>query len=273
MTTRVARRVHATRLLGRASHQLSSAVRSAAALLLATLALISGLLSITVLPAAAASTAVSLGAQSSPLGPNGGQTTFPVSVTGADSKPINISAISGFPAGTTFSGAPSCLVGAASDSFTLTVTVPGPVTPGTYAPVVTVTRWTGGSCPGTGTQSQFSSAASTFQVGQAQTISFTGPGTGTVGNSATLTATGGGSGNPVVFSIDASSGTGVCNVSGTNGTTLNYTGAGSCVVDANQAGNGTYFQATQVSQTVTVGKGTQTISFTPPASGSVGTST
>ena len=34
------------------------------------------------------------------------------------------------------------------------------------------------------------------------------------------------SGNPVVFSVDASSGSGVCNVSGSNGSTVNYTGAG-----------------------------------------------
>jgi hypothetical protein len=51
------------------------------------------------------------------------------------------------------------------------------------------------------------------------------------------TPTGGGSGNPVVFSADPSSGTGACTVSGTNGSTVDYTGAGSCVIDANQVGN------------------------------------
>ena len=76
-------------------------------------------------------------------------------------------------------------------------------------------------------------------IDASQVISFTGPGTGTAGGSASLTATGGGSGNPVVFTVDASSGAGVCHVSGTNGSTVNYTGAGSCVIDANQAaGNG-----------------------------------
>lgn len=85
-----------------------------------------------------------------------------------------------------------------------------------------------------------------------QTISWTPPTTGTAGNSTTLSATGGGSGNPVVFTVDASSGSGVCSVSGTNGTTLNYLAAGSCVVDANQAGNTNYLAATQVQATITV---------------------
>ena len=87
-----------------------------------------------------------------------------------------------------------------------------------------------------------------------QAISFTAPAAGTVGGSATLTATGGGSGNPVVFTVDATSGAGVCAVSGTNGTTVHYTGAGSCVIDANQAGNAQYLAAPQVQGTIAVAK-------------------
>jgi uncharacterized repeat protein (TIGR01451 family) len=83
----------------------------------------------------------------------------------------------------------------------------------------------------------------------AQSISFTAPATGTVGGSAALTATGGGSGNPVTFSVDPSSGTGVCSVSGD---TVSYTAPGSCVIDANQAGNTDYAGAPQVTQTITV---------------------
>jgi hypothetical protein len=93
-----------------------------------------------------------------------------------------------------------------------------------------------------------------------------------VGGSATLSATGGASGNPVVFSVDPSSGAGVCTVSGTNGTTLKYTAAGSCVVDANQAGNTNYSAAPQVPATITVGPGPQAISFSGPGSGTVGSS-
>jgi len=88
-------------------------------------------------------------------------------------------------------------------------------------------------------------------AGQSQTITFSNPGPGAVKHSAMLTATAT-SGNPVVFSVDGSSGAGVCSVSGTNGSTVNYLAPGSCVIDANQAGGGNYQAAPQVSQTVTV---------------------
>jgi hypothetical protein len=91
-----------------------------------------------------------------------------------------------------------------------------------------------------------------------QSISFTPPSSGVVGGSATLSATGGGSGNPVVFSVDSSSGAGVCNVSGTHGTTVHYTAVGSCVIDANQAGNASYSPAPQVHGTINVGEATST---------------
>ena len=69
-----------------------------------------------------------------------------------------------------------------------------------------------------------------------QAITFSGPTTGIVGQSTTLSATGGNSGNPVDFSIDPTSGAGVCAVSGVDGSTLTYDQPGTCVVDANQAG-------------------------------------
>jgi uncharacterized repeat protein (TIGR01451 family) len=105
----------------------------------------------------------------------------------------------------------------------------------------------------------------TITVGQAaQSISFTAPATGTVGGSATLTATGGGSGNPVVFSVDPSSGSGVCTVSGTNGATVSYAAAGSCVIDANQAGNASYTAAPQVTGTITVNQAPVFVLGSPP---------
>lgn len=96
-----------------------------------------------------------------------------------------------------------------------------------------------------------------------QTIAFTGPGAGTVGGSASLSATGGASGNPVVFSVDTTSTTGACTVSGTNNATVAYGAVGTCVIDANQAGNATYAAATQVQQSVTVNPApvAQTITF------------
>ena len=43
---------------------------------------------------------------------------------------------------------------------------------------------------------------------------------------------------------------------------VTFTAVGTCVVDANQAGNANYNAATQVQQSITVNKGNQTISFT-----------
>ena len=101
-----------------------------------------------------------------------------------------------------------------------------------------------------------------------QTITFPSPGPGAVGQTATLTATGGASGNPVVFSVDASSGAGVCSVSGTNGSTLTYLAAGTCVVDANQAAGNGYAAAPQVQQTITVTADTPTqLAFTTQPGG------
>jgi DNA-binding beta-propeller fold protein YncE len=82
-----------------------------------------------------------------------------------------------------------------------------------------------------------------------QAIAFTAPATAAAGTTATLSATGGDSGNPVVFSVDASSGPGVCSVSGS---TLTFAAGGSCVVDANQAGDATYAAAPQVQRTIAV---------------------
>jgi hypothetical protein len=66
-----------------------------------------------------------------------------------------------------------------------------------------------------------------------------------------LSATGGGSGNPVVFSVDPSSGAQVCAVSGT---VVTFSRTGPCVIDANQAGNDDYIAAPQVQRTIAVTK-------------------
>ena len=103
-----------------------------------------------------------------------------------------------------------------------------------------------------------------------QAISFTPPALGIAGQSAALSATGGDSGNPVIFSIDPSSGAGVCSVSGVNGTTLSYSQAGTCVIDANQAGNASYAAAPTVTGTVTVDQMPAFTLDTPPTVGTVG---
>ena len=43
--------------------------------------------------------------------------------------------------------------------------------------------------------------------------------------------------------------TGVCTSGGTNGSVFTFVGNGTCIVDANQAGNGNYNAAPQVQQT------------------------
>jgi serine/threonine protein kinase len=141
----------------------------------------------------------------------------------------------------------------------------------------TVTYAAGGACvidanqAGNATYAAAPQAQQKITVtGKPQSITFTAPASGTVGDSATLSASSGGSGNPVVFSVDPASGPGVCTLSGR---TVTYNNPGSCVIDANRAGNGTYAAAPQAQQTITVASGqkqTQSISFTAPASGTVG---
>ena len=138
----------------------------------------------------------------------------------------------------------------------ITVTSP----PGTGTVTITVTTPAGTSKTTAGHYTY------TTRPKLSQSISFTAPGSGTAGGSATLSASGGGSGNPVVFSVDPVSGPGVCTVSGT---TVSYTAAGRCVIDANQAGTGTYAATPQVQQTIRVNGISQSISFTAPASGTV----
>ena len=111
-------------------------------------------------------------------------------------------------------------------------------------------------------------AQQTIVVGQAsQGIIFSSnpPAHPAVGGSYTPLASGGASGNPVVFSIDSSSGAGVCALSG-DGSTVSFSGVGACVIDANQAGSSDYLVATQAEQIIGVGRASQTITFTssPP---------
>src|ERR1035441_7801711 len=84
-----------------------------------------------------------------------------------------------------------------------------------------------------------------------QTVTFTStaPTTATMGGATytpTATAT---STLPVAITVDSTS-TSVCSISA--GGVVSFTGAGTCTLDAIQAGNGTYSPATQVQQAITV---------------------
>ena len=164
--------------------------------------------------------------------------------------------------GTGLAGATAVRFGAAAAAITagsgtqITVTSP----PGTGRVAITVTTPAGTSQTSQGLL-QLHRAARTSPVDHLRR-----PRPGGAGGSAALSAAGGGSGNPVVFTVDPASGPGVCTVSGT---TVTYTAIGTCVIDANQAGNGHYAAAPQVQHTITVTGLTQSISLTAPGLGYV----
>ena len=118
-------------------------------------------------------------------------------------------------------------------------------------------------------QQTFTITGSAIPLPQAITFTSTPPPSLVVGGSYTVTATGGASGNPVTFTVDPFSTLGACSISGV---VVSFTGVGTCIIDANQAGNANYTAAPQVEQPVTIGQGSQTITFTsaPPANALIG---
>jgi hypothetical protein len=92
-----------------------------------------------------------------------------------------------------------------------------------------------------------------FAVGKGnQTVSFTStaPGGATVGGATYTAAATASSGlTPVTFSSGSTS---VCTASGTNGSVFTFVGAGTCIVDANQAGNANWNAAPQAQQSFAV---------------------
>ncbi len=118
--------------------------------------------------------------------------------------------------------------------------------------------------PGNSTYAAAAPVSQSFTVSLApQTITFANSGTQTAGTSRTLSATAS-SGLTVSF---ASTTTSVCTVSGTTAT---FVAAGTCTIQATQAGNGTYAAAAPVSQSFTVSLAPQTITFANPGTQTVG---
>ncbi len=101
--------------------------------------------------------------------------------------------------------------------------------------------------------------------GTSQIISFGAVNAQNVGATVTLSATAS-SGLPVTLSSETTS---VCTVSATTATMI---AAGTCTIQATQAGNAQYAAATPVSQSFTVAGQLQTITFAKPAAQTVGTS-
>jgi hypothetical protein len=98
-----------------------------------------------------------------------------------------------------------------------------------------------------------------------QTITFTttAPSGATVGGPSYAVSASASSGLPVSLSAAASS-AGICTLSGS---TVSFVGAGTCTINANQAGNASYNPAPQAQQSFAVAKAAQTITFTSAAPG------
>ena len=103
-----------------------------------------------------------------------------------------------------------------------------------------------------------SPATQTIPVGKGvQSIGFGVPPALQVAATITLSATGGASGNPVTFSTSSTA----CSLSGSNNSVVKGVAVGSCTLQADQVGDANYDAASQATQTITVGKGVQNISF------------
>jgi hypothetical protein len=115
---------------------------------------------------------------------------------------------------------------------------------------------------GSGSWTAVSDASASVKVKESQTITFTStaPAATVGGPTYAVTANGGASGNPVTFALDGTS-TG-CSLAGS---TVSFTAVGTCVINANQAGDADYNAATQAQQSFAVGKGAQAITFTSTA--------
>jgi hypothetical protein len=95
---------------------------------------------------------------------------------------------------------------------------------------------------------QTAKVSSPSLIAQAITFTSTPPPHALRGSTYAVTVSGGASGNPVILTIDSSSAA-VCSISGS---TVTFNNVGTCVIDANQAGNAKYQPAPQAQQTVTV---------------------
>ena len=189
--------------------------------------------------------------------------TFPTSVTVGTATGTNWSCTTaGQLVSCTYTGALPLTAGTALPAISVPIT---PTAPGPFSNTAAVS-------------SADAAPATTQDIGSIgltpQTITFTNtpPTSPLPGSSYTVTATGGASGNPVTFSVDNASTSG-CSVNSSTGFVTLTLPAGTCVIDANQLGNGAYAAATVVQQTVNTIPGTQTINFTnaPPTSPLAGT--
>lgn len=157
--------------------------------------------------------------------------------------------------------APVFTGGAGITNYTVTSSPGGHTGTGATSPV-TVSGLTNGTAytfSVTATNSAGTSAASAATASTtpkaSQTISFANPGTQAFGTAPTLTASTTATGLTVSFT---SATTGVCTI--TAGGALTFVNTGTCSINADQAGNGSYLAATTVPQSFTVSGPTIVIS-------------
>jgi outer membrane protein OmpA-like peptidoglycan-associated protein len=167
-----------------------------------------------------------------------------------------------------------------SPSISCTYTTGTAITAGTDLPPISVTLTTSStpeafSDTATATSSDAAPATATdsgsIKANQTITYSSTQPSAATDGGATYTVADSSTSSLIVATTVDAASSS-VCSISGA---VVSFIGVGTCTLDANQAGNGSYFAASQVQQSFNVGKIPQTITgfSTPPSSATVGGAT
>ncbi len=171
------------------------------------------------------------------------------------------------PGNQTLGTAPAALVASASSG--LPVTLASTTSAVCTVSGSTLTLVAAGTCTLSASQAgnaAFAAATAvinSFAVAKAaQTITFNSPGSQTLGVAPPALVASSSSGLSVTLASTTPS---TCSV---NGTTLTLIAAGTCIVDASQAGNNTYAAAVTVSRVITIAAApltAQTISFTAPA--------
>ncbi|TDB33013.1 autotransporter domain-containing protein [Stenotrophomonas sp. TEPEL] len=177
--------------------------------------------------------------------------TFTVAAVTPGAPTIGTATAGNSQASVTFA-APASNGGSSITAYTVTSNPGGLTGTGAGSPI-TVTGLTNGigytftvtatNSAGTGSAS---AASNSVTPASPQTITFVNPGAQTYGTSPTLTAT---SSSSLAVNFTSST-TAVCTIS--SGGQLSFVTAGTCTINANQAGDSTYLPATQVSQSFTV---------------------